>query len=122
MNQNLEEKRVALPGADKGGAWVQMGDKAYKVAPLNFKALRELAGNISALQGIEKGQMPNAEQMGILVKLAHASIQRNYPDITEEQVAEDLDFGNFTSVLNAVMGASDLLGREVPNKGETSPS
>ena len=115
------ENRVALPGPDKGGAWVRMGDKQYKVAPLNFKALRELADSVAVLKSVEPGAMPTGQQMAVLVQLAHASLKRNYPDITEDDVADNLDFSNFAAVLGAVMGASALTGLEVPKQGETNP-
>ena len=123
MNQSENATRVPVPGSDKGGAWVRMSDKEYKVAPLNFRALRELAGSIKVLQTIKEGEMPNAEQMETLVKIAHSAIHRNYPEITIDEVAEGLDFGNFSSVLSAVMGVAGLLGREAPSSGEvvTSP-
>ena len=114
--------RVKLPGADKGGQWVQMGDLLYKVAPLNFKALRELGPSINVLSKLETGTMPSAEQMGILVKLAHASLKRNYPDMEESLVDDNLDFSNFGSVLSAVMGAAGLKDRETPPSGETQPT
>lgn len=112
------ERRVALPGPDKGGAWVSMGDKEYKVAPLNFKALRELAPMIGTLRDVRDGELPNPEQMDTLAKLAHAALRRNYPSITEDDVADLLDFGNFTNVLKAVMGVPSI--KEKP-PGEAMP-
>jgi hypothetical protein len=119
--EQVVENRVALPGADKGGVWVRMGDKEYKVAPLNFKALRELAPSIAVLQEVTPGAMPSVEQMGVLVRLTLAALQRNYPATTEDEVADILDFGNFGAVLGAVMGTAGLTKREVPASGETLP-
>ena len=121
MSQEVAVTRTELPGADKGGVWVRMGDKEYKVAPLNFKALRELDPSIVVLQSVVPGAMPNVEQMGVLVKLTLASLQRNYPAILEDEVAENLDFGNFGLVLGAVMGTAGLTKREVPASGEIQP-
>ena len=114
--------RAALPGVDKGGAWVQIGDKEYKVAPLNFKSLRTLAGEIGKLQQMKGGGMPDAEQMGILCRLAHASLQRNYPEMSEDEVADNLDFSNFGTVLKAVMGQAGLDKEEIKNPGEAPAS
>lgn len=111
-----------LPGADKGGVWVPMGDLQYKVAPLNFKALREMAPLLTVLQGVERGSMPTAEQIDALVSVAHASIKRNYPDITKAEVADALDFSNFSPVLGAVMGSSGLdKAKEDLAPGEVKP-
>lgn len=114
--------RAELPGADKGGAWVRMGDREWKVAPLNFKALRELSADVQRLASMERGKMPGAEEIAVLARVAHAALKRNYPDVTEDQVAEDLDFGNFGNVLGAVLGASSLTKREEPKPGEPTPS
>jgi hypothetical protein len=121
MEQEAKVTRAAVSGADKGGVWVRMGDHEYKIAPLNFKALRELAPSIATLQDVIPGAMPSVEQMGVLVKLALASLQRNYPATTEDEVADVLDFGNFGAVLGAVMGTAGLTKREVPASGETRP-
>ena len=119
MSEIAEVPRVALPGVDKGGAWVVMGDKQYKIAPLNFKALRELSDSVKDLTENAPSGMPSGVQMMAMAKIAHAALRRNYPDITEDEVADNLDFGNFSIVLAAVMGASGLSGREVAKPGET---
>jgi hypothetical protein len=113
-----EQSRVA-PDTDKGGAWVQMGGREYKVAPLNFKALRTLQQNIAVLAEVVPGVMPNSDQMGVLVQLAHAALARNYPKMTEDEVADMLDFGNFSAVLSAVMGSATM---KEPPKGEALAS
>jgi hypothetical protein len=105
-----------IKGPDKGGVWVVMGDKQYKVAPLNFKAMRELSAKISSITSLEKGEMPSGEQMSALVPIAHAALKRNYPQMTEDEVADNLDFGNFGNVLSAVLGTSGLN----KDKGENS--
>ena len=110
--------KIPLPGADKGGAWVTMGAKSWKVAPLNFKGLRELSPQLSRLKELApgSGQMPGPEQVDALGSVAHAALKRNYPDITLDDVLEDLDFSNFGAVLAAVMGASGL--DKEPKPGE----
>lgn len=124
MNEiETETAGQMVPTVDKGGVWVRMGDKSYKVAPLNFKTLREMAPLLTALKAAKDGELPTAAQTDALCSIAHASIRRNYPAITLDEVAENLDFGNFLSVLNAVMGASGLLGRkEEPESGEVKTS
>ena len=120
----IETESQMVPTVDKGGVWVRMGEKSYKVAPLNFKTLRELGPMVAELKGATGGGMPTAAQTDALCSIAHAALKRNYPEITIDQVAEDLDFGNFTSVLNAVMGASGLANRDggaAPGEAMASP-
>ena len=121
MNDETKPTRVLVPGADKGGTWVTMGDKEYKVAPLNFKALRTLAGEIAVLSSIAENSMPTAEQMGVLVKLAHASLVRNYPELPESEVEDSLDFSNFAAVLTAVMGSATPKEPTLLGEAQASP-
>ena len=57
-------KRVE-PGEDRGGEWVEMSGKEYKVPPLNFKALREVQEKIATIGKIEGA--PTPEQMDVVV-------------------------------------------------------
>ena len=121
MTTEAEAPRAALPGPDKGGQWVRMGESQYKVAPLNFRGLREMAPQLDLLKSIAPGTMPNQEQVDALVKIAHASLRRNYPEMTEEEVGDRLDFGNFGNVLSSVIGVSGLIKKEEPAAGPGEP-
>jgi hypothetical protein len=47
-------------------------------------------------------------QIGVLVEIVAAAMQRNYPDMTQEAVENLLDLGNAGTVLNAVLTGSGL--------------
>ena len=47
-------------------------------------------------------------QIGVLVEIVAAALQRNYPDATAEMVENLLDLGNASAVLNAVLTGSGL--------------
>ena len=108
----MEVKQKEVEGADKGGNWVTLGEVQYKVAPLNFKALRELGGTLGLLREMTPGEMPSTAHVTALVAVAHASLRRNYPSITEDEVADVLDFGNFSEALSSVLGVSGLRKKE----------
>jgi hypothetical protein len=64
-------------------------------------------------------------QIGVLVEIVAAALQRNYPDATTDKVEDLLDLGNASAVLNAVLTGSGLKLRdrslgEAPAPG-TSP-
>jgi hypothetical protein len=112
--------QAPLPGPDKGGQWVRMGDVEYKVAPLNFKGLRELGAQLAMLKDVAPGTMPNAEQVTALCAIAHAALKRNYPEMTVDEVEDRLDFGNFGPVLSAVIGVSGLKKEGEPGEPTTT--
>jgi hypothetical protein len=103
---------------NRGGAWVRIGDEEYRVAPLGFRALQELGDKIMSLKDMQ--QIPTREQMGVVIEIVHSAMQRNYPSMTAEQVIDMLDVGNFSPVLNSVMGASGFVRGD--NSGNPSAS
>ena len=47
-------------------------------------------------------------QIGVLVEIVAAALQRNYPEATPDMVENLLDLGNASAVLNAVLTGSGL--------------
>lgn len=88
------------------GNTVNLGGTQYVVPPLSFKQLRMLLGKISLISTI--GGVPTDEQMDAIIDVVLASLSRNYPDATREQVEDMLDLGNAAPVIQAIMGASGL--------------
>jgi hypothetical protein len=50
-------------------------------------------------------------QIGVLVEIVFAALQRNYPNITIETVENLLDLGNAAPILHAVLTGSGLSPR-----------
>lgn len=116
MEDELKPERVqpANPLAD--GVWVRMGGRReYLVPALNFRALRELQPELEKVSG---GGMNSLEQMGVVVKIAHASLKRNYPDMTEADVEDLIDTGNVSAVFSALVSVSGLARSN--SSGETA--
>lgn len=93
-------KRVQ-PTGKRGGEWVTLGEEAYRIPPLGFRAVQELQDEVQGLASI--GQRPTPEQMGTVSRIVHAAMVRNYPDLTVEEVDDMLDLGNYQEVLGAVL-------------------
>lgn len=91
------------------GIKVKLGNKEYFVPPLNFKRLRQLKADIELLSSV-KGT-PTDEQMNAVVKVVHSAIERNYPDLTIDDVEEMLDLANAGTVVKAIMGGAGLVAR-----------
>lgn len=99
--------RIPVPGKDRGGKWVDFGDEAYRVPALGLLAIQELGADIESLQMV--GRIPNLEQMRTVVRIVHAALRRNYPQLTEEDVGDMLDIGNFQDVLGTVFAISGFV-------------
>ncbi len=95
------------------GVTVRMGGADYVVAPLTFRQLRKLQSQIDIL-GQVSGKLSD-EQIGAVVTITHASLCRNYPEMTQDMVEDILDLGNASTVILSIMGASGL----TPKTGET---
>ena len=122
MTDEVNGRKRITPVNDNGGIWVTLGNAEYQVPPLNFKALRSLAAEIEPLVNMEVGSIPRMEQLAIIVKLAHAALSRNYPELSFEEVEDRVDMGNFNDVLSAVISASGMRRRSAEaGKGIPAP-
>ena len=95
------------PVKDVGGVWTVMGDRSYKIPPLNFRQLREFQPKIEAMRDI-KGRLPSAAELTTVAELVTAALSRNYPETKQSDVIEFLDVGNFRGVFDAIMGTSGV--------------
>src|ERR1700746_47381 len=88
------------------GVSVTMGGQDWVVPPLNLGQLRRFMPKVRQLTEI--GASMGEAQISVLVDIVTAALQRNYPEITTDQVENLLDLGNANVVLNAVLTGSGL--------------
>ena len=88
------------------GVTVAMGGEDWVVPPLTIGQLRRLMPKVQRLTDI--GAAMGDEQIGILIELVAAALQRNYPDISPERIAELVDLGNAGDVVAAILTGSGL--------------
>lgn len=96
-------KRVE-PAKSRGGKWVLIGDEEYRVPALALLAVQDLQEQMPLLVGIRG--IPDSKQMGVIFRVIHSALQRNYPDLSLDEVMAMIDIGNFNEVLTAVFEAS----------------
>ena len=99
------------------GTKVNLGGRDFILPPLTLKALRQLGPKIGLLGSLSG--MPTEEQIDAMIEVAHASISRNYPEITLDELGDLLDLGNLQDVFPAVMAASGLA--KLPEGKAASP-
>jgi hypothetical protein len=78
------------------------------VPPLNLAAVETLQDRLATF----KGGM-DKESVALMVDATLLALKRNYPDMTRDQVVNDLlDLGNMEEVMQAVMDVSGLRRKE----------
>lgn len=85
---------------------IAMGGQEWQVPPLTLGQLRRLMPKVRQMTDI--GAAMGEEQIDTLCEIVAAALQRNYPEQTEASVADLLDLGNASVVLNAVLTGSGL--------------
>jgi hypothetical protein len=88
------------------GAAIAMGGQDWIVPPLTLGQLRRLMPKVRQLTEI--GASMGEAQIGVLIDIVTAALQRNYPETTPDKVENLLDLGNASAVLNAVLTGSGL--------------
>jgi hypothetical protein len=96
--------RIAAPeGYD--GVDVVLGKGIYTAPPLTLRAIRTLMPKISLLSDPTTSQEASFD---ILAEVIHATLKRNYPALTQEEVEEGLDIKNVGAAMEAILLASGL--------------
>lgn len=100
------------------GVKITMGGREWIVPALSIGQVRRLGPDIAAVASAGDDLTP--ELVAGVVKIVKASISRNYPEVTDEQVEELIDLRNFRDIIAAIMGVSGLIqsGEAI---GETVP-
>lgn len=84
------------------GVAVQLGRREFIVPPLNLRAVRKVIPLLPVLEG-KSGE---GSFLDAAVELLALAIQRNYPDITKDEIEELVDLGNLPRLVEAVMAVS----------------
>lgn len=98
------------------GVAITMAGREWVVPPLTLGQLRRLMPKVRQLSEI--GAQMGEAQIGVLVEIVAAALQRNYPEIAAEAVEGLLDLGNAAAVLNAVLTGSGLTPGAPPGEAE----
>jgi hypothetical protein len=76
------------------------GGRVFTMAPLSLGVIQRLQ---KRLENLSTDSALNPESLSTIVQATHASLKRNYPDITEEQVGDLVDVGNMLDVVSLVL-------------------
>jgi hypothetical protein len=94
------------------GAEIELGGRKFTVPPLNLNALERLGPKFTeltrAMDSNDFGQMFTSENVNNLTEIIHASLVRNYPELTANDVKDLVDLGNLKEAFEAVCAQSNL--------------
>jgi hypothetical protein len=88
---------IKVPGKE-----ITLGIRLFVLAPLNVAAVKQYREEIKA---VFVGAIPDIE---LVAKMAHASLRRNYDDITMAEVEDMIDYGNYFDVWEILLNLSGL--------------
>lgn len=91
------------PEKKRGGKWVTFGEEQLQVPPLALGAVVTLQDDVEGLKSLAGGARPTPDQMSVVTRIVHSALSRNYPSLTEADVGEMVDLGNYMDVLSAVL-------------------
>ena len=84
------------------GEDIRMGGRTWTVPPLSWGAVERLQKKLAAATSQE-------DQVAVNVEAVYLALKRNYPEVTEEQVKEELlDLRNMEAVFRAVWHNSGI--------------
>jgi hypothetical protein len=81
----------------------------YVVPPIALGNLEALQDRIAAFTG----DVTDTKQVSTVIDTAFASLVRNYPEMTREQVGQLVDVGNMIEVFEAVTDVSGLKRKRI---------
>lgn len=94
-------KPALIPGLP-----MQIGGREFVIAPLTLGQLRRLMPKVKQLAQV--GANMSEAQIGTLVEIVTAAVQRNHPDVTVDTMENLLDLGNAGDVLTEVLSGAGL--------------
>lgn len=85
------------------GVEVELGNSVYVVPPLPLGAIEVFQERMAAFTG-----GVDSASVKFAIDITHAALRRNYPEMTREDVADLVDISTMGTVIDAVMGVSNL--------------
>jgi len=103
------------------GKEITLGAKKYTMPPIPFIALKKHKDLLGRLVGGEVDpQSMFKTDFEALFDCVYLTLKRNYPDLTEDALATDMDVVNIRGAIDAMMGVAGF--PEKPATGEPQPA
>ncbi len=89
------------------GKRITLGRTVYTVPAMSARLFVRYRAVLAAMSNLA-GRDPSDEEMGALVEMIHAVLQRNHPDLHVDTVWDNLDLRTLPDVIKAITGQSEL--------------
>jgi hypothetical protein len=95
------------------GTNIKIGEKTFLVPPLNFAAMKKHRDFLQkAMSGEFDARKIGPEDIEAMFDMIYLAVKRNYPDVTEEQFAQDLDLAAVQTIFPALLKTSGFEAKE----------
>lgn len=101
------------------GVTVTLGRNDYVIPPLNFRMLQEMGDQI-AIVNAGGSYIKDVQTRDAFIEVIYASIKRNYPNVSRDEVIDGLDVTNAREAMLSLLGISGFERKEVTT-GEGTP-
>jgi hypothetical protein len=100
----------------RDGVAVTIGETPYIIAPFSLNTLRQAAPIFKKMEqvGITAESLDDWQIEGF-IKLIHAALIRNYPNLTLEWVGDNVEPGQLAEIMSAIIEVNGF------TKGESPP-
>ena len=98
------------------GTKIVLGEREYLLAPMNIKTMKAHQELISQMT---KRGFDVMAQLDSFTALVQAALQRTVPDITIDEIENNVDMGNIPALMEALFRASGFVakaGEQAPGK------
>ena len=96
------------------GTKIMIGGSEFVFSPLSLGSIESMKDELANL-----GSEDLVVQAKTAVSIAHASLKRNYSEMTREEVSDMIDLSNFKEIIEAVMNVSQM---KASTEGKGGPS
>jgi hypothetical protein len=114
-----DELSQVEPQKKRGGEWVTFGLEQYRIPPLSFGALKELAPKFELAQ---QDDAPADQRFDAVLDVVTLALQRNYPGMTKADVSDLIDTGNFMAVFHTIARIAGMMRAQGESPGEAAAS
>ena len=91
------------------GESIKIGGREFTVPPLNLKGVKKVEPMLKRLVEMSANvasTIITPEQSDLMRDIVLVALNRNYPEMTADELDDILDLGNLTNIMEAVTGQS----------------
>jgi hypothetical protein len=96
------------------GITMTLGDREWVIPPLTLVQVQEVLPRVQEFARAHPSELGN-EQLDVLTQIVTGAMQRNYPDLTLQEVKGMLDLGNTGAVLAAILALKQPPAADAPS-------